>query len=107
MSWVYLALAIAFEVAGTTSMKFSAGFTKLWPSVLMFLFYFVAFTMLSLALKKFEVGMAYAIWSGIGTVLIVSIGVIFFKELLSVQKVVFIVLIIAGVVGLNLTSTGH
>lgn len=107
MSWVYLALAILFEVAGTTFMKFSAGLTKAVPSVLMFVFYGAAFSLLSLALKKIEVGTAYAIWSGVGTVLIVSIGAIFFKELLSVQKIVFILLIVVGVIGLNVSATSH
>jgi small multidrug resistance pump len=107
LSWVYLGLAIAFEVAGTTSMKFSAGLTKVVPSVLMFVFYFIAFSLLSLALKKIEVGMAYAIWSGAGTVLIVAIGAMYFNEMLSVQKIVFIALIVVGVIGLNVSGTSH
>lgn len=107
MKWVYLSLAILFEVAGTTSMKFSEGLTKLVPSILMFVFYSLAFSILSQALKKLEVGMVYAIWSGVGTALIVSIGILFFNEVFSVRKIMFIVLIIVGVIGLNLNGAAH
>jgi small multidrug resistance pump len=104
MHWVYLGFAIAFEVAGTTSMKLSEGFSKLLPSTLMVVFYIVSFALMALALKKLEVGMTYAIWAGLGTALIAVIGVLWFKEPMSVLKAVSILLIIAGVVGLNLSG---
>ncbi|GLI06845.1 QacE family quaternary ammonium compound efflux SMR transporter [Paenibacillus tyrfis] len=107
MKWIYLSLAILFEVAGTTSMKFSQGLTKPVPSILMFVFYSLAFSILSLALKKLEVGTAYAIWSGVGTALIVSIGIMFFDEVFTIRKMMFIGLIIVGVIGLNMSGTAH
>jgi len=106
MQWFYLALAIIFEVAGTTSMKFSEGFSKLLPSVAMMLFYILSLAALTMALKKIDMSMAYAIWAGIGTALIAIIGVVLFKEELSLFKVASILLIIIGVVGLHLSSKG-
>ncbi|NTV68434.1 MAG: multidrug efflux SMR transporter, partial [Chlorobaculum sp.] len=69
MHWLYLILAIVAEVSGTTSMKFSAGFSKPLPSVLIFVFYALSLTFLTLALRVMPVGMAYAIWSALGTAL--------------------------------------
>ncbi|WP_044557269.1 DMT family transporter [Halobacteriovorax marinus] len=107
MSWLYLALAIILEVAGTTSMKFSNGFTKLFPSILMFVFYILSLSTLTLALKKIDMGMAYAVWAGLGTALISIVGVLFFKESINIMKVASILLIILGVVGLNLSGMKH
>jgi small multidrug resistance pump len=100
--WFILAGAIMLEVAGTTSMKLSEGFTKVVPSVLLFVFYAAAFVALTLALKKIEVSVAYAVWSGVGTALIAAIGILYFREPASALKLISIVLIIVGVVGLNL-----
>ncbi|KQL48489.1 hypothetical protein AN963_01375 [Brevibacillus choshinensis] len=107
MSWVYLLLAIGLEVAGTTSMKMSEGMTKPIPSVLMFVFYVMCFSSLSLALKEMEVGTAYAIWSGLGTAAIAVIGVYFFNDLFTVKKGIAIALIISGCVLLNLGDGAH
>ena len=104
MGWLYLILAIAFEVAGTTFMKLSDGFTKTMPSIAMFIFYLLSLTALTFALKKFEVSTAYAIWSGLGTVLITIVGIMVFKESISIVKVLSIALIIIGVIGLQLTT---
>jgi small multidrug resistance pump len=104
MHWLYLILAIVSEVAGTANMKLSEGFTKLIPSVLIFVFYGISFTFLTLALKRIDVSIAYAIWSGLGTALIVIIGFLFFKEPVTIIKVVSIGLIVVGVVGLHLTG---
>ena len=106
MKWVYLFLAIGFEVIGTTFMKLSDGFSKISPSIAMGIFYLFSLTMLTFALKKFEVGTAYAIWSGFGVALITLIGIIFLKENITVSKIVGIFLIIIGVVILQL-STKH
>jgi small multidrug resistance pump len=100
--WVFLVGAIVLEVAGTTSMKLSGGFTKPVPSVLLFACYAASFTALTFALKKIDVSVAYAIWSGVGTALIAAIGILYFREAFSVLKLVSLMLIIAGVVGLNL-----
>src|SRR5579863_4393155 len=86
LAWFYLTLAIFTEVAGTTSMKLSAGFTELTPSILIFLFYALSFTFLRLSLKRLEIGFAYATWSGLGTLLIFLIGVCFFQELITWTK---------------------
>jgi small multidrug resistance pump len=104
MTWVYLIISIVFEVAGTTSMKMSEGFTKVWPSVFIFVFYAIAFIFLTISLKKLPVSLAYAMWAGIGTLLISLVGAFYFNEGLGVLKVISIALIILGVVGLNLIS---
>lgn len=98
----YLLLAILLEVAGTTSMKLSNGFTQWVPSTFIFVFYILSFTFLTLSLKRLEVSLAYAIWSGLGTLLIALIGVFFFHEGMTVMKVMSLCLIIIGVVGLRL-----
>lgn len=104
MSWIYLILAILFEVSGTTSMKLSEGFTKFWPSVLLFAFYTLSFTSLTFALKTIDVSIAYAIWSGLGTITITMIGIFWFNEPGNAIKFASIALIIIGVVGLNLSE---
>ncbi|MFA7430482.1 MAG: multidrug efflux SMR transporter [Rhodospirillaceae bacterium] len=108
MHWLYMIGAIAFEVAGTTCMKLAAGFTRPIPSVLIFVFYAVSFTLLTLALKRLDVSVVYPLWSGIGTVTIAIIGVWWFGESLSWLKVASIGLILLGVVGLSIgrTQTG-
>jgi small multidrug resistance pump len=105
--WLLLVAAIVFEVAGTTSMKLSAGFTKALPSVLLFVFYALAFGALTLTLKKMEVSFVYAIWSGLGTALVTLIGILYFKESANLFKIASIGLIILGVVGLHFSSTAH
>ncbi len=102
MNILYLVLAILSEVAGTTSLKFSQGFTKLVPSVIVILCYALSFWLLSLTLKKIDVSIAYAVWSAVGTALITAIGILWFKEPLTAIKIGSIVLIILGVVGLNI-----
>ena len=105
-SWLFLVAAIVLEVAGTTSMKLSEGFTKTLPSVLLFVFYALAFGA-TLTLKKLEVSFVYAIWSGLGTTLVTLIGIYYFKESANLFKIASIGLIILGVVGLHLSSTVH
>jgi small multidrug resistance pump len=110
MSWVsglYLMGAILFEVMGTTSMKLSEGFSKIVPSAAMLVFYLLSLGMLTLALKKIDVSVAYAIWSGVGTALIAGIGIFYFKEPATALKLASVALIIAGVVGLNLAGGSH
>jgi small multidrug resistance pump len=105
MQWLYLILAIVLEVSGTTSMKLSQGFTRTLPSVLMFLFYGLSLSALTLALKTIDVSVAYAVWSGLGTALIATIGVLWMKEPLNALKVVSLMLIIIGVIGLHVSGT--
>ncbi|MCJ8011511.1 multidrug efflux SMR transporter [Paenibacillus sp. KQZ6P-2] len=104
MGTIFLLLAIVFEVSGTLSMKISGGFTKLWPSILMFVFYACSFTLLNLALKHIEVTVAYATWSGIGMVLIALAGYFFFQEQFNVAKICWVALIVIGTIGLNLNG---
>ncbi|WP_455221806.1 DMT family transporter [Kaarinaea lacus] len=102
MHWLFLAGAILFEVAGMTSMKLSQGFSRLVLSILIFIFYAISFVSLTFAVKKIDMSVSYAIWSGVGTALIAIIGVYFFKESMTMLKMTSIVLIIIGVIGLNL-----
>lgn len=104
MGWVYLAVAILFEVAGTTAMKYSEGFTRVTPSVLLFVFYGFAFAALTLALRSIELGVAYAIWSGVGTALIAVIAFAVFAEAMTPWKLICLAMIIVGAAGLHLGS---
>jgi small multidrug resistance pump len=104
MYWFYLAMAIALEVMGTTCMKLSEGFTRLIPSVLVFVLYMVSFAFMILALKKIELSIAYAIWAGLGTALIAVIGIAWFGESMGLLKIVSIVFVVMGVVGLHLSQ---
>lgn len=103
LAWVYLVLAIFTEVAATTCMKLSEGFTYFEPSICIFIFYALSLLFLTLSLKKLELGFAYAAWSGLGTLLIFFIGVGFFHEPITTLKVVSLFLIIFGVMGLKLS----
>ena len=107
MHFVYLILAIIFEVMGTTMMKLSSGFTILMPSIGLFVFYIISFSLLTLSLKTLDVSLAYAIWSGLGTALIAAIGVFFFHEHINAAKIISLAFIIIGVVGLNLSGVKH
>ncbi|MEV6017791.1 MULTISPECIES: multidrug efflux SMR transporter [unclassified Streptomyces] len=102
MGYVLLAGAIAAEVGATTAMKYTEGFSRLWPSLLTVLGYVVAFALLAQTLKTVSVGTAYAIWAGVGTAAIAAIGMLFLGEGLTASKAAGIVLIIGGVVLLNL-----
>lgn len=105
MNWTFLLLAIIFETVGTTAMKMSSGFTRLGPAIVMGICYILCFTLLTLALKQLDVSLAYAIWSGVGTALITIIGIWWFNESVSTLKVLSIVLIILGVIGLHISSS--
>lgn len=104
VAWFYLLVAIVLEVGGTTSMKLADGFTKLVPSVLIFVFYGASFVALTLALKKIDLAIAYAVWSGIGMAIVAMIGFVWFGESVTALKIVSLGLIIAGVVGLHAAS---
>ena len=102
MAWVYLILAILSETAGTTSMKYAEGFTRLVPSVAVGVFYAVSIVLLTMTLRSIDISVAYAVWSGVGTALIAAIGIAWFGEPLTAIKLASLALIVAGVVGLNL-----
>ncbi|CAM5594808.1 multidrug efflux SMR transporter [Streptomyces atroolivaceus] len=97
-----LAAAIAAEVAGTTAMKYSEGFTRLWPSLITVVGYVLAFALLAQTLKTLSIGTAYAIWAGAGTAAVAAIGILWMGESAGLVKLAGIALIIAGVVVLNL-----
>ncbi|SFH53450.1 DMT family transporter [Modicisalibacter xianhensis] len=98
MGYVYLFVAIVAEVIGTSALKASQEFTRFWPSVVVVVGYGLAFYMLTLVLRTVPVGIAYALWAGLGIVLVTLIGVLAFGEKLDLPAVLGLVLIIAGVV---------
>ncbi|GAB3956797.1 DMT family transporter [Micromonospora vulcania] len=104
MAYVLLGIAIAAEVLATSLLKSTAGFTRLWPTLVCVGGYLLAFVLLAQAVKEIPVGVAYALWSGVGTATIVAIGVVFLHESVGLAKLAGIALIIAGVVIVNLTG---
>lgn len=107
MVWVMLAGAILAEVLGTTAMKYSDGFTRLWPSLVTVVGYLVSFGLLAQTLKAMSVGTAYAVWAGVGTAAIAVIGMVFLGEGVTAARIAGILLVIAGVVVLNLGGAAH
>jgi small multidrug resistance pump len=101
---LYLIVAICAEVAGTTALKASEGFTRLGPSAIVVITYGIAFFFLALTLRTIPVGVAYAIWSGCGIVLISLVGWVFYRQNLDWPAIAGITLILAGVVLINLFS---
>jgi small multidrug resistance pump len=105
MAYLFLLGAISAEVIGTSLLKATDGFTRLWPTVAVTAAYLASFGLLSLTVQDIPVGVAYAIWSGLGTAAIMAIGAAFLGEPLNPAKVVGAALVIAGVVVLNLGGT--
>jgi small multidrug resistance pump len=101
---LYLGLAILAEVIATSALKTSDGFSRLWPSLVTVVAYGIAFYLLSQTLKRMEIGVVYAIWSGAGTAAMALVGYWVFNEQLDALKVVSIGLIVLGVIGLNAGS---
>lgn len=104
MKWLILLVGIVFEVLGTVCMKYAEGFTKLTPSILVFVFYGISLAALVFVLEKMEVSIAYAIWASAGTALIAIIGILAFKESFSWLKVTAIAFIILGIIGLEIAE---
>jgi multidrug transporter EmrE-like cation transporter len=107
MIYVYLALAIVLEAGWAIAMKLSNGFTRPAPVAATVVMYLASVVFLALATKKLDLGVGYAIWAGSGAVLIAAAGFIYFKEPVSAAKVASIGLIVAGIVGLQLSGGGH
>lgn len=103
-NWAFLVFAILFDVIGIASMKVSSGFTKLIPSLAVFVCYTLCFVCLTMALKRLDMGIAYAVWAGVGTALMAIIGILFFGESISLIKIISIIFIMLGVIGLNLSQ---
>lgn len=108
-AYLALGLAIVAEVIGTSALKASEGFTRLWPSVIVALGYATAFYFLSLVLRTIPVGIAYAIWSGLGIVLITLVAFVVYRQTIDLPGLIGMGLIVAGVVVINLfsKSAGH
>lgn len=104
MKYLYLALAIIFEVIGSSSMKASDGFTKWLPTTIVAIAYLICFYFLSLTLKSMPLGLAYAIWGGLGIVLTALISVLIFKQSLDMPAIIGIILIVSGVFVMNFFS---
>lgn len=104
MNWLYLVLAILFETTGTTSLKFSNGFTEIFPSISAIISYALCFFFLSLSLRTIDMSVAYAIWGALGILLISIIGMFFLHESVSALKIASILFIVFGTIGLRLAS---
>ncbi len=103
-AWAVLSVAIVLEVAGTTCMRLSEGFTRLTPSVLIFVFYAASFALNTLVIRTLGLSVVYAVWSGVGTVLTALIGFLWFREPATAVKLASIGLIVVGVMGLHASS---
>lgn len=104
MGWLLLLSGVAVNITGVIVIKFAQHLDKGLISLLGYFFYFGGFIVLSLSFRRLDVGMAYAIWSGIGSVLALGFGVAFFGESLSLSKMGFFMLIMVGVIGMSLTT---
>ena len=108
MAWIYLLVAGILEIAWAIGLKYTEGFSRLWPSVMTIGAMIASFGLLAQALKTIPVGTGYAVWTGIGAAGTATIGMLFLGESREVLRIVCIVLIVAGVLGLKLASTaGH
>ncbi|WP_257388029.1 DMT family transporter [Tahibacter caeni] len=103
-NWLFLAVAIVSEVAATSALKASDGFSRLWPSLLVVAGYAVAFYFLSLTLRAIPVGVAYAVWSGLGIVLVTAVAWLAYGQKLDAPALLGTGLIVAGVLVMNLFS---
>jgi small multidrug resistance pump len=103
-SWMFLSIAIIAEVIATSALKSSEGFTRWWPSALVVVGYCTAFFFLSLTIRHIQIGIAYAIWSGVGLALISIVGWLIFNQKLDMPAILGIFLTLAGVVVLNAYS---
>ena len=104
LAWIYLSAAIATEVVGTVFLRYTDGFTRLGPSVLVLVTYAASLWLTALALKGLEISLAYAVWAGVGTAAIAVIGMAALGESVNALKLASIALVIGGVVGLNLSG---
>jgi small multidrug resistance pump len=103
-SWISLIIAIIFGALGTICMKLSKGLQKIKPSLCLFLFYIISFIALTFAIKYIDLSMVYAVWSGLGTVFVSTVGILYFKESVSVKKIIYLSLIVIGVIGMHFSE---
>jgi len=104
MTYIYLALAVVAEVIGTSFLKATDEFTKLTPTIVVVVCYIIAMWLLTLVLREMAVGIVYAIWSGMGIVLVTAVAAIYYKEIPDLAAIIGMVLIISGVVVMHLFS---
>ncbi len=107
MAWLLLSFGILTEICSSTCMKLSSGFTKLYPSVFTFVFMFISLGIFIFALKHFDLSFAYAIWAGMGILFVSIIGMVYFNEPISSFKIISIIFIVIGVIGLNMSDMLH
>ena len=105
MAWIYLAIAGLLEIGWAMGLKYTEGFTRLWPSVATVVAAGISLWLLTQALRTIPVGTAYAIWTGIGAVGVATLGVVLFSESASPARLLCIAVIVSGVIGLKLTAT--
>lgn len=105
MAWIFLLIAGVFEVVWAISLKYTEGFTKLWPTVVTIIGMVISFYFLSAAIKTLPIGTAYAIWTGIGALGAVIMGIILFNEPRSAARLIFVGCILVGIIGLKVTSS--
>ncbi|WP_367867988.1 multidrug efflux SMR transporter [Pedobacter sp. WC2423] len=108
-TYIFLFLAIISEIIATTAIKASEEFTRLWPAVIVIFGYALAFYFLSLTLRKIDLGIAYAVWSGAGIIIVTTIGAVFYKQKPDMPAIIGIGLIISGIIVINIFSrnSGH
>jgi len=99
--WIDMSASIFFEVIGTIALKLSDGMTRFLSSLVLFVSFALSFWLFSLAVRTIQLGVAYAVWSGVATALITLIGVVYFRDSMTAVKVLGIALIVIGVIGLN------
>ena len=104
MKWILLFIGIIAELLGSTFMKMSDGFTKIYPSIFTFVFWGIGLTVFLFALKKFDLSFAFAIWGGLGIAGVAIIGILFFKEPYNLMKIISILVIVLGVIMLNFSN---
>lgn len=104
MAWLYVLIAGIFEVIWATALKYSDGFKVLWPSIVTVVGMIISFYLLSLAMKTLPLGTVYGVWTGIGVLGAVILGIIMFGESVTLLRLIFIACILVGIIGLKLTT---
>ena len=104
MAWIYLLLAGLFEVVWAIGLKYTEGFTRLWPTVITVTAMVISIALLAMAVKTLPIGTAYAIWTGIGAVGAVALGIVLFGDPATLPRLLCVALIVIGIIGLKLTA---
>ncbi|MFD1739058.1 quaternary ammonium compound efflux SMR transporter SugE [Bacillus salitolerans] len=107
MAWIYLVIAGIFEVIWAIGLKYTEGFTKLYPTIVTIVGMIISFYFLSIAVKTLPIGTAYAVWTGIGAIGAIVVGMIVFNEPKDLLRILFLLFILTGIVGLKVTSGNH